>query len=279
VQAPAEKREPLAGRAAVFQLLPFSLEESARVSLLKGGFPEVLARPAAAQIWFRSYVQTYLERDVRSIAAIRDLAAFRRFLALLAARSGQLLNRSDLAAPLGVSVPTVSDWVSILETTSQIVLVPPFYENFGKRLIKSPKIFFADTGLLCHLLGIESQAMLERSPFLGPVFETFVAAEIVKRQLNAGRARALYYFRDQQGLEVDFVVPAGPGGVALIEAKASRTVVPADGRSLERLAGAVSGYRARSFVVHRSGPTKLAAAGLGGGARAVTLDALLTALG
>lgn len=270
--------ESMTGRAAVFQLLPLSIEETPKVSLLKGGFPEVLARPGSAQIWFRSYVQTYLERDVRSIAAIRDLTAFRRFLVLLATRSGQLLNRSDLAAPLGVSVPTVSDWIAILETTSQILLVPPFYENFGKRLIKSPKVYFADTGLLCHLLGIESQAMLERSPFLGPVFETFAAAEIAKRQLNAGRARALYYFRDQQGLEVDFVVPTGPGALALIEVKASRTVDPGDARSLERLASAVSGYKTRGFVVHRSGPTKLPAPGLGGGARAATLDDLLAGI-
>lgn len=270
--------ESMTGRAAVFQLLPLSLGETPRVSLLNGGYPEVLARPRSAQVWFRSYVQTYLERDVRAVAAIRDLSAFRRFLALLASRSGQILNRSDLAAPLGVSVPTVSDWVSILETTSQILLVPPFFENFGKRLIKSPKVFFADTGLLCHLLGIESAPMLERSPFLGPVFESFIAAEIAKQQLNAGRARALYYFRDQQGLEVDFVVPSGPASLALVEAKASRTVQPADARSLERLSSAVSGYETRSFVVHRSGPARLAATGLGAGARAVTPEDLLAAI-
>jgi len=181
--------ESMTGRAAIFHLLPLSSAESPKVSMLRGGFPEVLARPATAQIWFRSYLQTYLERDVRAIAAIRDLATFRRFLALLAARSGQLLNRSDIAAPLGVSVPTVSQWLSILETTSQLILVPPFYENFGKRLIKSPKLYFADSGLLCHLLGIESQAALERSPFLGAVFETFVASEIVRaRQGNPGMA-------------------------------------------------------------------------------------------
>jgi uncharacterized protein len=150
--------ESMTGRAAVFQLLPLSLEETPKVSLFGGGFPEALARPRSAPLWFRSYVQTYLERDVRSIAAIRDLSAFRRFLARLAARSGQLLNRSDIAAPLGVSIPTVSDWLSILETTSLVLLVPPYFENFGKRLIKSPKVYFADTGLLCHLLGIEYRA-------------------------------------------------------------------------------------------------------------------------
>jgi uncharacterized protein len=130
--------ESLAGRAAVFQLLPFSTLETPRVSLLRGGYPEVLARPTAAGVWFRSYLQTYLERDVRAVSAIRDLSTFRRFLALVASRCGQILNKTDLAAPLGVTVPTLSEWLSILEITGQILLIPPFFENFGKRLIKSP---------------------------------------------------------------------------------------------------------------------------------------------
>ncbi len=258
--------ESMAGRAAVFHLLPFSLQETPKVSLLGGGFPEALARPRTAPLWYRSYVQTYLERDVRAVAAIRDLAAFRRFLALLASRIGRILNRSDLAGPLGVSVPTVSEWLAILEVTSQIVLVAPFFENFGKRLVKSPKVYFADTGLACHLLGIDTQAMLDRSPFLGPLFENFVATEIVKHQLNAGRARALYYFRDQQGLEVDFVVPLGSDRLALIEAKASRTVRPDDARALLRLAQAVDRYRTSSVVVHRAGKTPPATAALSAGA-------------
>jgi predicted AAA+ superfamily ATPase len=260
--------ESMAGRAAVFHLLPFSLQETPKVSVLRGGFPEVLARPRTAPIWFRSYVQTYLERDVRAVAAIRDLAAFRRFLALLATRVGQILNRSDFAGPLGISVPTVSEWLSILEVTSQIVLVPPFFENFGKRLIKSPKVYFADTGLACHLLGIDGEPMLDRSPFLGPLFENFVATEIVKHQLNAGRARALYYFRDQQGLEVDFVVPLGEDRLALLEAKASRTVGPGDARPLLRLREAVRRYRTSAFVVHRPGRAPPATAALSEGARA-----------
>jgi predicted AAA+ superfamily ATPase len=200
--------ESMAGRAAVLQLLPFSSSEHSKVSILKGGFPEVLARPSAASLWFQSYIQTYLERDVRAMSAIRDLATFRRFLSLLASRGGQMLNKTDLAAPLGVSVPTISAWLSILETTGQILLLPPFYESFGKRLVKSPKLYFVDSGLACHLLGISSERELARSPFFGPLFEGFVASEIVKQQLNAGERRALYYFRDHQGLEVDFVVPA-----------------------------------------------------------------------
>lgn len=243
--------ESLAGRAAVFHLLPLSTREAAKVSVLKGGFPEVLARPAAATLWFRSYVQTYLERDVREISAIRDLATFRRFLALLASRCGQILNRTDLAAPLGVSLPTISQWLSILEITSQIILVPPFFENFGKRLIKSPKLYFADSGLACHLLGVESERELSRSPFLGAIYEGFVASEIVKHQIARGRPRQLYYFRDQQGLEVDFVIPTRHRRLVLVEAKASRTALPQMAAPLDRLSAAISRYQVSRLVVYR----------------------------
>lgn len=270
--------ESMAGRAAVFHLLPLSLEESPKVSLFRGGFPEVVARPSASNIWFRSYVQTYLERDVRSISSIRDLATFRRFLSLLATRCGQLLNRTDLAAPLGVSVPAISEWLNILEMTSQILLVPPFYENFGKRLIKSPKLFFVDSGLVCHLLGIESESMLNRSPFLGPVFEGFVASEIVKLQLAGGKPRALYFFRDQQGFEVDFVVPSGDRNLIFIEAKASRTVMPAMAGALNRLREASRKYRVRTAVVHRRLRDGSHVGALARGATAVPVDRLSTIL-
>jgi predicted AAA+ superfamily ATPase len=194
--------ESMAGRAAVLQLLPLSTRESPRVTLLRGGYPEAVARPAHARLWFSSYLQTYLERDVRAITAVKDLATFRRFLALLATRHGQVLNRSALAAPVGVSVPTISQWLGVLETTAQILIVPPFYENLGKRLIKSPKIYLSDSGLACHLLGIDTAAELAKSPFLGALFEGFIASEIVKSQANAGGRRELYHFRDEQGLEV-----------------------------------------------------------------------------
>ncbi len=247
--------ESLAGRAAVFGLLPLSVEESPKVSLLRGGFPEAVARPSSAPLWFRSYVMTYLERDVRAVSSIRDLATFRRFLSLVASRVGQIVNRTDLAAPLGVSVPTISEWLSILELTAQILLIPPYFENFGKRLIKSPKLYFVDSGLACHLLGIESEREVERSPFLGALFEGWVASEIVKRQGNAGRRRELYYFRDQQGLEVDFLVPAGHRRLVLAEAKASRTVRPEMADSLRRLAASVRRYAVSTCIVHRS-PTR-----------------------
>src|SRR5208337_5283536 len=223
--------ESMAGRAAMLQLLPFSLAEIAKVNLLHGGFPEVLARPKHRNLWFASYLQTYLERDVRAITNVRDLVTFRRFLALVASRHGQVLNKTDLAAPLGVSVPTIGEWLQVLEVTGQIVLVPPYFENFGKRLIKSPKVYLTDSGLACHLLGIDSARALSRSPFSGAIFEGFVASEIVKQQSNLGRRRELYFFRDQRGLEVDFIVPTSAQELVLIEAKASRTVYPDTARS------------------------------------------------
>src|ERR1043166_2968141 len=147
--------ESMAGRAAVLQLLPFSTRETPRVSPLHGGYPEALARPRAARLWFSSYLQTYLERDVRSVTAVKDLSTFRRFLALLASRHGQVLNKTDLAAPIGVSVPTIAQWLGGLETTAQLLVVPPFYENLGKRLIKCPKGYIPDSGPDCHPLGTE----------------------------------------------------------------------------------------------------------------------------
>lgn len=230
--------ESMAGRAAVFQLWPFSVRESPRVTLLRGGFPEVLARPSTARLWFSSFVQTYLERDVRAVTTVRDLATFRRFLALVASRHGQLLNRSQIAAPLGVSVPTVSQWLGVLETTGQILLVPPYHENLGKRLVKSPKLYLTDSGLACHLLGIDTHQELAKSPFRGALFEGLVASEIVKRQIHAGGRREIFHFRDEQGLEVDFVVPGRAGRVTLVECKSGRTVVPGMAAPLRKLADA-----------------------------------------
>jgi len=249
--------ESMAGRAAVLQLLPLSSRESPKVGLLRGGYPEVVARPGVARLWFSSYVQTYLERDVRAVTAVRDLATFRRFLALLASRHGQVLNKTDLAAPLGVSVPTITQWLGVLETTAQVLIVPPFYDNLGKRLIKSPKVYIADSGLACHLLGIDTVTELARSPFLGALFEGFIASELAKAQLNSGQRRELFWFRDQQGLEVDFVVPGRGGAVALLECKAARTVTPAMAAPMQRLAEAMkktrpAGTSVDMFLVHEA---------------------------
>jgi predicted AAA+ superfamily ATPase len=263
--------ESMAGRAAVLQLLPLSYAEDKRVSWFHGGFPEVLARPRGSALWFQSYLQTYLERDVRALSAIRDLSTFRRFLSLLASRTGQILNKTDIAAPLGLSVPTITQWLSILEITGQILLVPPYFENFGKRLIKSSKIYFVDPGLICHLLGITNVAALAHSPFAGAIFEGFVASEIAKAQINRGKRRELYFFRDEQGLEVDFVIPTGPSKLLLLEAKATRTIHPAMATSLERLAHAIKRYKTQKMIISFTTPSFL---GVRPGVRAISIDQL-----
>ncbi len=264
--------ESMAGRAAILQLLPFSLTETPKVDLLRGGFPEVVLRPRERDLWFASYLQTYIERDVRLITSVRDLPAFRRFLALLASRHGQMLNRSDLAAPLGVSVPTIGEWLRILEITGQINLIPPYFENFGKRLVKSPKVYWGDTGLVCHLLGIRSQAELDRSPFLGSIFEGWVAAEILKSQVNRGRRKELYYFRDQQGLEVDFLVPQPNARFWMVEAKASKTVQPSMAGPMAALSRVVGARVARRIVVYRRSRLGADYGVLREGAEAMTME-------
>jgi len=243
------------------------------VSLLRGGYPEAVARSGSARLWFSSFVQTYLERDVRAVTAVKDLATFRRFLALLASRHGQILNKTDLAAPLGVSVPTITQWLGVLETTVQILIVPPFYENLGKRLIKSPKVYVADSGLACHLFGIDSAAELAKSPFLGALFQGFIAAEIGKAQVNRGQRPEIYTFRDEQGLEVDFLVPGRSGSVTLVECKAARTVSPAMAAPMQRLAAALTKKRPRGavemFVVHQEPKTPVRTQALLPGVRAL----------
>lgn len=275
----ANATESMASRAAVFQLLPLSFRELGRWNLLRGSYPEVWLRPSAAATWFESYLQTYVERDVRQVHAVKDLLTFRRFVSLVASRHGQVLNRSDLAAPLGISVPTVSQWLSTLEVTGLIALIPPYFENFGKRLTKSPKLYWLDSGLVCHLLGISTPGQLERSPFLGPVFEGFVAAELIKNQINLGRRRELYYFRDERGLEVDFVEPAPGGKLRLLEVKWAKTVMPVDAKSMKELQRVMGGERAQGIVVHRSPKTGPGTEVVTAGVSAQGLETFLRASG
>jgi uncharacterized protein len=182
--------------------------------------------------------------------------------------SWRILNKSDLAAPLGMSVPGITRWIGILEATCQILVIPPYFENLGKRLVKSPKVYIADSGLACHLLGIRTVDELTRSPFLGTLFEGLIASEIVKAQENSGTRRELYFFRDQQSLEVDFVLPCRDGHLTLVEVKASATVRPEDAGPLCRLADAIrkspgSARQVDMFIVHqqsRSGTNSYAVA-------------------
>lgn len=270
--------ESMAGRIAVLQLLPLSMLESPKVSVFRGGYPGVVTRPLAADLWFRSYIQTYLERDIRSITAVRDLSLYRRFLSVLASRCGMLLNKTDLASTLGVSLTAISEWLNALEITGQIMLIPPYYENFGKRLLKTPKLYFVDSGLACHLLGFESIVAMRRSTMYGHLFEGFVAAEIAKQQINSGKRVQIYYFRDQQGLEIDLVVPHGPERLLLIEAKSSKTPVPAMAKPLRQLADSMPKHRSDCMVVHGGTAADGAGTALAPGVKAVTLIQLLRLL-
>jgi predicted AAA+ superfamily ATPase len=269
--------ESLAGRAAILHLLPLSVQESPKVDLWLGGFPEVIARPGARDLWFSSYLQTYLERDVRAVTQVRDLATFRRFMGLVASRHGQILNKTDLAGPLGVSVPSIAQWMGVLETTGLLALIPPYFENFGKRLLKSPRLYWLDSGLASHLLGLRSRSELERSPFYSALWEGFVAAEIIKLQINAGGKRELYYFRDEQGLEIDFVLPGPRGKLRLVEVQATRTPAPSMARPLLSL-GRTLGERAEMWLVHRPSRTPAGTAALAPGVRAADLETFLQEL-
>jgi predicted AAA+ superfamily ATPase len=266
--------ESMAGRAAVFSMLPLSMREVGRWDLLRGGYPEVWAHPRVAADWFRSYLQTYLERDVRDVTQVKDLGTFRRFLALAAARNAQILNKTELAAPLGVSVPTIGQWIDVLETTGIVTLVQPYFENFEKRLLKTPKLYFNDTGLLCHLLGITTLSALERSAFIGPVFETFIATELAKLKIARGEERALYFFRDQQGLEVDFLNPTPDGKLELIEAKWTKTPLPAMARGIRALLDKLKD-RGVGLVVSRRAAGRPEVSTLAAGVKAITVEALL----
>lgn len=210
--------ESLAGRAAVMELEAFSAAEirslpHARARL--DDVPAVLERGFMPALWadpdlpgdefWRSYVATYLERDVRQLVDVRDLRNFERFLRLAAVRSAQMLNRTDLARDVGISTKTLSTWLAALEATNQIVLLAPFFANIGKRLVKSPKLFLTDPGLLAFLLGVDA-ATLAASPLVGPIWETAVFAEIRKTLGAKGARGEVYFYRDHDGAEVDFIV-------------------------------------------------------------------------
>lgn len=238
--------QSLAGRVGLLELLPFSLAELSETypdalrdvdqALWRGWYPPVFDRGLDPELWYSSYISTYLERDVRQIENIRDLAAFRRFLALCAGRTGQLVNLSAFAGDCGVSHNTIKAWLSVLEASYLVRLVQPYHRNFNKRLVKAPKLYFLDTGLAARLLGIRDAAQLETHPARGALFETFVFGELLKRRMNAHSPWDIYFWRDQAGEEVDFILENGDSFVA-IEAKSGATFHPDHGKSLERLRG------------------------------------------
>jgi uncharacterized protein len=203
--------QSLAGRVGMLQLMPLSRRESPLDSLertlWKGGYPALHTGIADAghYAWFNSYVTTYVERDVRSVLAVADLAQFRRFLLMCAARAGQLLNLNGLAADCGVTHTTARRWLTVLEASYIVFLLQPYHRNFGKRLSKSPKLYFRDSGLLCHLLGIDQPAALSTHAMRGAVFENWVVAETIKYRWNRGLRADLYFWRDNHGNEIDLL--------------------------------------------------------------------------
>jgi hypothetical protein len=224
--------QSLAGRAGVLYLLPMSRGEVIRFeghpqtlndTLLTGGYPRILDRKLKPSDWLASYVATYLERDVRSLSNIGDLAAFQRFTQLCAGRLSQLLNFSSLGGDCGVSQPTAKAWASVLEAGFITLRLPGYHANFSKRLIKMPKLHFYDSGLACWLLGVRNIGQLDVHPLRGAIFESWVVSEILKQRCNRGESNGVYFFRDKAGLECDVVVQ-GTKKLILAEAKAGQTV-------------------------------------------------------
>ncbi len=225
--------QSLAGRTAVLTLLPLSLEElgdsirneSREQTLVTGFLPRVRSHGQTPGKAYANYFQTYVERDLRSLIMVKELDRFETFLRLLAGRTGQLFVASSLAADVGVSYKTIQAWVSILEASYLVFKLPPFHGNYGKRLTKSPKLYFTEPGLATWLLGIETPAQASRDPLFGNLFENLVVVEALKTRLNAGRNPSLYFYRDERGLEVDLVLDRKPDAYP-IEIKASMSFHP-----------------------------------------------------
>ena len=227
--------QSLAGRAGMLTLLPLAQSElvpyaggvTLEERLWRGGYPALHAghrRPQPPH-WFAAYVATYLERDVRQLLNVGNLMTFQRFLVMCAARSGQLLNLNSLASDCGISQPTARQWLTVLQASHVVTLVPPYYRNFGKRLVKMPKLYFLDSGLLCHLLRIAAPADLHVHAARGAVFETWAVAETLKHRYNQGLPADLYFWRDNHGLEVDLVFEH-QGRLHSVECKAGTTYAP-----------------------------------------------------
>ena len=278
--------ESLAGRAAMLRLLPLSFREirgepwarlpweaeaqpgppppgpgatgaAARLAhgalweaLVRGGYPELVANPGRdIALWHGSYVQTYLERDVRALRQVGDLTQFQAFLRALAARSGQLLSLTGLARDLGVAVNTIKAWLSVLEASHQVTILRPYFANVGKRLVKTPKVYFNDVGTLCYLSGLNHPAHAAAGPLGGPILETAVLSEIVRTFAHRGQEPRVYFWRTSAGEEVDLVVEAGAKLIP-IEVKLSATPRPAMALSIKAFRAAL-GERAESgYVIH-----------------------------
>jgi predicted AAA+ superfamily ATPase len=272
----ARVTESLAGRAAILRLLPLSQRETrgepdrllpwecsrspspARgpahqvlwQSFLRGGYPELTVDPDRdIPLWHASYLQTYLERDVRSLRQIGDLTLFQNFLRALAARSAQLLHLAGLARDLGVALNTAKAWLGILEATFQVIILRPYFANVGKRLVKTPKVYFADVGTLCHLTGLKDPEHAATGPMGGAIFETAVLTEIVKTIIHRGQEPQVYFWRTAAGAEVDIVVAEADRLIPL-EVKLSATPRPAMARNLTAFQKDLQDHAAPGYVIH-----------------------------
>jgi len=252
--------ESLAGRADIVQLETLSLAEiraalprtGLETAIVRGGFPELHANPDIDNVTFyNSYLATYLERDVRSLANVGNLRDFERFLRACALRSANLLNKADLARDVGIAPSTANHWLSTLEASGQVVLLEPWFSNRTKSIVKSPKVYLADTGLLCALLNIRSEEALRQSPAAGAIWETFVFAQLRARERRVGRAGSLFFWRDRTR-EVDFVVDVG-GRLELFEAKWTELPAESDAVNLAYVRKTVGKARVtRGAVVSRT---------------------------
>ena len=225
--------QSLAGRTAILKLLPLTLSELAQHAptptldecLLQGMYPRVYKNKPNPTKFYRDYIQTYVERDVRKMINLKDLGLFQKFLKLCAGRIGQLFNKQNLSNELGISSSTVSSWISVLEASFLVFNLPPYFENFGKRLIKSPKLYFTDVGLVAYLLDIHTPQQLARDPLRGQLVENLVISEFLKNQYNHGLEAGLYFYRDSNQNEVDLLFKSGHELIP-IEIKSSKTFNP-----------------------------------------------------
>ena len=268
--------ESLAGRTAILRLLPLSQREiqgkpekplpwerslsqspsegisqlDLWKSFLRGGYPELNVEPDRdIALWHASYMQTYLERDVRSLRQIGDLILFQNFLRALAARSAQLLNLAELARDLGVALNTIKAWLAVLEATFQVIILRPCFANVGKRLVKSPKVYFSDVGTLCHLTGLKDPEHAATGPMGGAIFETAVLTEIIKTIIHRGQEPQIYFWRTAAGAEVDIVVAEADRLIPL-EVKLSATPRPPMARNLRAFQKNLQDRAAPGYVIH-----------------------------
>ena len=249
--------ESLAGRAGVFELLPMSIQEvTGKVDLdnlnqilYNGLYPSICAKKNIAKFFYPSYVRTYLEKDVRDLLQIKDQIRFTKFLKLCAARIGSLFNASELGAEVGVSSKTISHWLSVLQASYLITLLPPYYENIPKRLVKSPKLYFNDPGLACYLLDIETPQQLDRDKMRGAIFENMIVMEAIKHRYNMGLEDGVFFYRDSNQNEVDLLIKQ-EGELTAIEVKSSMTYSSSFEKTLTQIEGWIKTPISKKAIVY-----------------------------